>query len=90
MKTPANKPAPRLESVLAFMAVGLIGTSILAMLATLIIAATGSATPGLGQQLLPPILVFYPQIGLIAGAASIIGLLITNIRRRSRENRETR
>ena len=90
MKTPANKPAPRLESIFAFMAVGLIGTSILAMLATLIIAATGSATPGLGQQLLPPILVFYPQIGLIAGAASIIGLLIVNIRRRSRENRETR
>jgi FtsH-binding integral membrane protein len=88
MKTPANKPAPRLESIFAFMAVGLIGTSILAMLATLIIAATGSATPGLGQQLLPPILVFYPQIGLIAGAASIIGLLIVNIRRRSRENRE--
>lgn len=88
MKTPANRPAPRLESILAYMAVGLIGTSILAMLATLIIAATGSATPGVGQQVLPPILVFYPQIGLIGGAASIIGLLITNVRRRSRENRE--
>jgi FtsH-binding integral membrane protein len=89
-KTPANKPATRLESIFAYMAVGLIGTSILAMLATLIIAATGSATPGVGQQLLPPIMVFYPQFGLIAGAASIIGLLITNVRRRSRENRETR
>jgi hypothetical protein len=89
-KTPANKPASRLETFFAYAAVGLIGTSIIAMLATLIIAATGSATPGLGQQLLPPILVFYPQFGLIAGAASIIGLLITNIRRRSRENRETR
>lgn len=88
MKTPANRPAPRLESILAYMAVGLVGTSILAMLATLIIAATGSATPGVGQQVLPPILVFYPQIGLIGGAASIIGLLITNVRRRSRENRE--
>ena len=89
-KTPANKPAARLESFFAYVAVGLIGTSILAMLATLIIAATGSTTPGLGRQLLPPILVFYPQFGLIAGAASIIGLLITNVRRRSRENRESR
>jgi FtsH-binding integral membrane protein len=89
-KTPANKPAPRLESILAYMAVGLIGTSILAMLATLIIAATGSSTPGLGKQILPPILVFYPQFGLVAGAASIIALLITSIRRRSRDSRETR
>ena len=72
------------------MAAGLIGTSIIAMLAALIIAATGSATPGLGQQVLPPILVFYPQFGLIAGAASIIGLLLTSIRRRNRENREAK
>jgi nitrate reductase gamma subunit len=33
-----------------------------------------------------PILVFYPQIGLIAGAACIIALLIVNLRRRAREN----
>lgn len=69
------------------MAAGLIGTSILAMLAALIIAATGSATPGLGQQVLPPFLVFYPQAGLIGGAMAIIALLITNLRRRSRENK---
>lgn len=86
-KSPANNPAPRLESIFAYMAAGLIGTSILAMLAALIIAATGSATPGVGKQLLPPILVFYPQFGLIAGAASIIALLITSVRRRTRENR---
>lgn len=89
-KTPANKPSSRLESIFAYMAAGLIGTSIIAMLAALIIAATGSATPGLGQQVLPPILVFYPQFGLIAGAASIIGLLLTSIRRRTRENREAK
>jgi FtsH-binding integral membrane protein len=86
-KTPANNPSSRLESIFAYMAAGLIGTSILAMLAALIIAATGSATPALGEQVLPPILVFYPQFGLVAGAAAIIGLLITNVRRRSRENR---
>lgn len=89
-KTPANNPSSRLESIFAYMAAGLIGTSILAMLAALIMAASGSATPEVGQQVLPAILVFYPQFGLIAGAASIIGLLITNIRRRSRENRSTK
>ena len=87
-KTLANNPTSRLESIFAYMAAGLIGTSILAMLAALIIAATGTATPGVGKQLLPPVLVFYPQFGLVAGAASIIALLITNIRRRTRENRK--
>ena len=86
-KIPTDKSSSRLENVLAYMAAGLIGTSVLTMLAALIIAATGSATPGLGQQVLPPILVFYPQFGLIAGAASIIALLITSIRRRNRDNR---
>lgn len=86
-KTPANNSGSRLESIFAYMAAGLIGTSIIAMLAALIIAATGTATPGVGQQNLPAFLVFYPQVGLVAGAASIIGLLIANIRRRSRENR---
>jgi hypothetical protein len=87
-KNPANNPASRLESIFAYMAVGLIGTSILVMIAALLIAATGNSTPGLGQQILPPVLVFYPQFGLVAGAASIIALLITNISRRSRENRK--
>ena len=87
-KNTANNPASRLESIFAYMAVGLIGTSILAMVAALLIAATGSNTPALGEQVLPPVLVFYPQFGLVAGAASIIALLITNISRRNRENRK--
>ena len=87
-KNPANNPASRLESIFAYMAVGLIGTSILAMITALLIAATGSNTPALGEQILPPVLVFYPQFGLVAGAASIIALLITNISRRNRENRK--
>lgn len=87
-ETPANNPASRLETTFAYMAAGLIGTSIIAMLAALIIAATGSSTPGVGKQVLPAFLVFYPQFGLVAGAASIIALLIVNIRRRTRENRK--
>jgi FtsH-binding integral membrane protein len=87
-KKPANNPASRLESIFAYMAVGLIGTSIFVMIAALLIAATGNNTPGLGKQVLPPVMVFYPQFGLVAGAASIIALLLTNISRRNRENRK--
>ena len=75
----SNKSAgSRLENILAFMAVGLIGTSILVMVVTLLLALSSTS--------LMPILVFYPQIGLIAGAGCIIALLIVSLRRRSREN----
>jgi hypothetical protein len=60
------------------MAVGLIGTSILVMFATLLLALSSTS--------LLPILVFYPQIGLIVGAGCIIALLIVSLRRRAREN----
>lgn len=87
-KTPAESNASRAESILAYIAAGLVGTSILAMLAALIIAATGANTPSVGKQILPAFLVFYPQLGLVGGAASIIALLILSVRRRSRENRK--
>jgi FtsH-binding integral membrane protein len=77
----------KIETVFAYMAVGLIGTSVLVMLATLIIAATGTATPSVGKVVVPPIMIFYPQFGLAAGALSIIALLIASIRRRSKTNR---
>jgi len=83
----AKQANPRIENILAYMAVGLISTSILAMLAALLMAATGSATPSVGKTVLPPILVFYPQFGLASGALCIILLLIVGIRRRTRENR---
>ena len=83
----AKQANPRIENILAYMAVGLIGTSILAMLVALVMAATGSATPSVGKTVLPPILIFYPQFGLAAGALCIILLLIVGIRRRTRENR---
>ena len=77
-KTSHRTETPRLENILAFMAVGLIGTSILVMVATLLFS--------LSTHNIWPIMIFYPQIGLIAGAACIIGLLIVSLRRRSREN----
>jgi FtsH-binding integral membrane protein len=77
-KTSHKSEAPRLENILAYMAVGLVGTSILVMVATLVLS--------LSTHNIWPILVFYPQIGLIAGAACIIALLIVSLRRRTREN----
>ena len=75
----SNKSAgSRLENILAFMAVGLIGTSILVMFVTLLLALSSTS--------LLPILVFYPQIGLVVGAGCIIALLIVSLRRRAREN----
>jgi FtsH-binding integral membrane protein len=78
-KTSHKTETPRLENILAYMAVGLIGTSIIVMVITLLLS--------LSTHNLWPILVFYPQIGLIAGAGCIIGLLIVSLRRRARENR---
>jgi FtsH-binding integral membrane protein len=77
-KTSHKTETPRLENILAYMAVGLISTSILVMVATLLLSLT--------THDIWPILVFYPQIGLIAGAVCIISLLIVSLRRRSREN----
>jgi len=77
-RTSDKSAGSQLENILAFMAVGLIGTSILVMVATLILSLSSTS--------LWPIMVFYPQLGLIAGAACIIALLIVNLRRRSREN----
>jgi FtsH-binding integral membrane protein len=77
-KTSHKTETPRLENILAYMAVGLVSTSILVMVATLLLS--------LSTHNIWPILVFYPQIGLIAGAACIIALLIASLRRRKREN----
>jgi FtsH-binding integral membrane protein len=77
-KSAHKSETPRLENILAFMAVGLIGTSIIVMVITLLLS--------LSTHNLMPILVFYPQIGLIVGAACIIALLIVSLRRRAREN----
>ncbi|MEY4042614.1 MAG: hypothetical protein RL529_181 [Actinomycetota bacterium] len=77
-KSAHKSEVPRLENILAYMAVGLIGTSIIVMVITLLLS--------LSTHNLMPILVFYPQIGLVAGAICIIALLIVSLRRRAREN----
>ena len=63
------------------MAVGVTLVSILSILATLIISATGSIE-------IPVILAQLPLIGLPIGFVLIMAMLITAIIRRSKQNRD--
>lgn len=76
---PANPPA-RSETVLAFMAVGVIGVSLVSMLIVLISSAAGAAS---NFALLAQI----PLIGLPLGALLIIALVVSGVIRRNKENR---
>ncbi|HEY7853762.1 MAG TPA: hypothetical protein VIB80_01425 [Aquiluna sp.] len=72
---------PQIETILAYMAVGVTLVSILSILATLIISATGSIE-------IPVILAQLPLIGLPIGFVLIMAMLITAIIRRSKQNRD--
>lgn len=71
---------PQLESTLAYMAVGVILSSILAILTTLILAM-------FEVKEITPIIVQLPLVGLPIGFMLIMALLIVTVVRRSRENR---
>lgn len=83
-KTSVNKKPIALrenrgENILAFMTAGVIGVSILTMLVTL-------ALLGVGVKVAPVVGVV-PVVGLPIGVLLMIALLITNVIRKSRENR---
>ncbi|MEN9970548.1 MAG: hypothetical protein RLZZ229_756 [Actinomycetota bacterium] len=92
---PKGKPAPktgiaRVENILAFMVAGFLISSVLAVIATFVYAATGAETPTVGQTTFTPtmaVVALYPNIGLPAAALSIIALLIVSARRRAKENK---
>jgi hypothetical protein len=75
-----NESTPsRLESVLAFMAAGVIGLSLVTMLVALLTRLfNGNPWPVLTQ---------IPLIGLPFGFVIILVLLFVSMRRRSRENK---
>ncbi len=77
-KKPASDPAGRLESVLAFMAVGVIGFSILIIGYLLFAYATNIRS-------MPALLPLIPFIGLPIGIILIITLVLVSLRRRNRE-----
>jgi uncharacterized RDD family membrane protein YckC len=78
IKKPGAKPTPRIENVLAFMAVGVIGFSILIIAFLLFAYATG-------MKSLPVLLPLLPFIGLPIGMLLIIALVIVSVLRRARE-----
>ena len=69
----------RLESILAFMAAGVIGVSLLTMLVALL-SRLLNVNPW-------PILTQIPLIGLPFGFVIILVLLLVSMRRRTRENK---
>ena len=73
-----NPPVPRIESLLAYMAVGVIGFSILIIGVLLVAYATGVKS-------LPTLLPLLPFIGLPIGMLLIIALVIVGVIRRSKE-----
>lgn len=77
---PENARQSKVEVVLASMAVGVIGLSVLSMLATLLLVF-------FGVQDLPAVMAQLPLIGLPVGFLLIIALLIGAIIRRSRQSR---
>ena len=72
---------PQIETTLAYLAVGITLISILSIMATLVISATGSIK-------IPVILAQLPLIGLPTGFVLIMAMLITAIIRRSKQNRD--
>lgn len=70
----------RTETTLAYMAVGVVGFSLIDMLVTLLLRLAGVEPWVLLSQI--------PLIGLPVGFLLIIGLLLASIRRRSKSNRQ--
>ena len=74
-----NQNRPQIETTLAYMAVGVIGFSIVSMLITLGLSALGFSN-------FPVVLAQLPLIGLPIGFLIIVAMLIVSIIRRTKEN----
>lgn len=85
---PTNESS-RVERILGFMAVGLVGSSVLVMMVTFAIGLIESSQNSNSYEAisLPTVLVAYPQLGLPAGAFCIIAMVALSVVRRSRSNR---
>ena len=70
----------QIEVTLAYMAIGVILVSLISMAATLILTA-------LGVQQLPALMAQLPLIGFPIGFLLIIGMLVTSIAGRGKNNR---
>ena len=87
--TQPDNSSSRVERILSFMAIGLIATSVLCILATLILALVfHNANTAKAAVVLPAFMSLYPFIGLSVGALCIIGVVVASIVRRSRTNNQ--
>jgi hypothetical protein len=71
---------PQIEVTLAYMAIGVIVVSLISMVSTLLLTALGVAQ-------LPALMAQLPLVGFPVGFLLIIGMLITSIARRGKNNR---
>ena len=71
----------RVENVLAYMAAAIIGVSVLTMIITLVALFAG-------LRGLPPVIGLLPSIGFPVGFVLVLAILVTNLVRRSRANRQ--
>ena len=84
--TPGNQ-ASRLERILSFMAIGLVSSSVLTMLITLVVTLVYRNSGKTDAMILPSWIAVYPFLGLTVGALCIIGVVVSGIIRRTRANR---
>lgn len=81
MKASNPNPTSRLENILAYMAIGVIGTSLLAMFLGLLAQLLFKFSPEfLG------VVMAVPFVGLPIGFILVLSLLLVNLRRRAKNN----
>jgi hypothetical protein len=81
VKASNPNPTSRLENILAYMAIGVIGTSLLAMFLGLLAQLLFKFSPEfLG------VVMAVPFVGLPIGFILVLSLLLVNLRRRAKNN----
>jgi len=81
VKASNPNPTSRLENILAYMAIGVIGTSLLAMFLGLLAQLLFKFSPEfLG------VVMAVPFVGLPIGFILVLSLLLVNLRRRAKSN----
>lgn len=71
----------RVENIMAFMAAGVVGASLLSMI--IVLALTFAHVTGI-----PPLLGLIPTVGFPIGFVLVLVLLVTSLVRKARENRK--
>ena len=89
MESAASGPS-RVERILSFMVVGVVGLSILCFFAVLFGTWTGQGAAQAAGAGIWWVVIMFPYFGLPAGMLLVIALVVTSGRRRSREARQSR